>query len=520
MSAPRLDEWDDDDEEGPPASSLSDGLDGVTLLPWQVDISSHVLGPEGGRYAIAGGRGSGKSLEIDYLACMLAINRPGSIGGLVMDNFGSITKIHQPHLRALAPSVGGRWSVVDKAWYFTTSRGTSSLFLAHLNVPNGWIEGGTPIEGWNCNWLLGDELSEVDPRYWQTFGQRARIPWIDKTRPPGHPLRKFRPVVVTCGLPKNTWWCGQTKRRGGKVWRPTSFDNSAERGGHLGEGEVESMMADMTERQIRSLIYGDDLVSEGAIYSDGFIPSPESDGGSITSTLDGPAVDWSAVETKLSVDPGDHIPFVTLFARKIGTLPWIIVDSWTPAPNSGAVSTTSMCQRVLRDTSLRAAWGPRMPSSRPGRFKMPIDDIIMDPAGNIKYEPSRESYLERWSLPQPEGFGYRPRFNRDPAKTSVEVGIQRTQLAFERRRMLMSAELYERCVADAADARNILRCLLNYRWNAQMDAPVKKDGNDDGADTVRYMVMGSDLWDDGRHAALVQAYATPIPGVARPAVNW
>ena len=452
----------------------------MQLSPKHREIFAHVIAGKTPAVALKGGKGSGKSLLVAYMAVFICLTRPRAQVVIAMDTHKSLNDVLQPFLWQICEGAGAVWRETKGEWWFTQGPGAGGIVrLRHLDMCGDPALGGSPLEGGNLDALFIDECGKVHSGYFTVGLERTR------NFRPGCPP----PIAVFSGLAFNAWHVAMCQARGWPTWTLRTADNM-----HLPADYEAKLRQGYTERQARAWLDGEELTLEGAIYQE-FDPHPEEEGGSITSR----PIDRARSQFLLVVDPGLHMPFATLFARVVTGGPWIIVDCWAPDAASGGYSPGQMARMIMSDGAgfhgcrLRRDW-------RPGDSKWPIDDAAMDPAARRKLdEPAARAQLDVWALPQPEGIGMRPRVNSDPRKTPVRTGIERTQLAFERRRLLMSADLYARCRADPPERRNILRCIEGYRWNpdTRIDEPVKGDGNDDGADTVRYAVMATELWDLG-----------------------
>ena len=462
-------------------------VDAFAPLRWQKLAARAILRPTGGTYAWAGGKGSGKSLLLCWLAVMLAYLRPGAEIALVMDTHKSLRDIHLPFLMQLAPSVGGVWRAGDLEWHFPNG---SVIRMRHLEMAGDPMMGGSPVEGGNYHAVLMDEGQKVDARYWMVFLERARVAVLDLAG------NLCAPLVITSGLPIGTWWCAETARAGGLVLRPQTRDNTHNDAGYEGR-----LRAAMTEARARAMLDGEEYTPEGAIYQE-FVARDEADGGNLSDRV----LDYARCRTALIIDPGVNRPFATLAAQDLESKVWYLAANWAPDGDVNGVSVSRLASIILRDCVLRAGW-------KQGG-KPPIDEVWMDPAGRSRSQESARPQLEVWGLPPPEGIGQRPRINTDPSRVPVMAGIQRTQLAFERKRLMMLASLYRKCMSEPPTQRNLARCLLGYRWDPRHDGePLKGDGNDDGADTVRYLVMAMpDLW----HIGTV-SHAAPAPPREAPA---
>ena len=454
--------------------------------------------------AVAGGKGSGKSAAACRLAVLACLTRPKAQVTLAMDNHKSLNDIHQPLLWEMCPGAGAVWRETKGEWWFTSGPGAGGILrLRHLDMAGDPMSGRSPLEGPTLDALIVDECQKVDPAYFTVALERTR----QAPDPNGAP--RLPPFVGFFGLPINTWWMALCESQGWPTFRPRTRDNAA----NLSATYEADLRRVYTARQARALLDGEELAPEGAIF-DGFIPSLERDGGG-GGTVTTEPIDWAHAQTCLVIDPGARRPFATLFARNLGgSGRWIIAANWAPGDGSTEIKVDRMSREVLADCKLRRDWNTDC-----GR--MPIDDIVMDVAGqHLGGDPrNHREYIRQWSDPQPDGLGMRPRVNLDPARVSVELGIQRTQLAFEHGRLAMAEALYRKCLTDPPKARNILRCLMNYTRGAD-GKPLKFTGFDDGADTIRYFVMGSDLWDDGTPSAVGQAFAAQISGPERRTVVW
>ena len=452
---------------GPPRE-----LRALQWLRWQAEAAHYVLTADPGCAAWAGGKGSGKSVLVGALACLLAMTRPGAEILLGMSTYPMLRDIHVPIFVPLARSCGADWNIADREARFPNG---SVVRLRHLEVAGDPALGSSPIEGQNLHAVIADECQDIDPRYWTVLHERARVPVVDATG------RLRPPVVITSGLPVSSWWCARTTQAGGRVWRPRTRDNL-----HNSADYEARLRASMTEERARAMLDGEELQPEGVVYRQ-FRPVDVSEGGSL--------IDWDPAPGEcrywLSGDLGYRWPAFVLWAEHVERAAWVAVDEWAP----DNVDIAGISRDMLTRTCPRQVW-------RQGDPRRPVDLLITDPAGGARSAQTGQSDLDIWALKPPEGYGMRPRVETRPERRGVVEGIHRVQLALERRQLLVSANLYARGMSGDARARTLARSLLAYAWDPKRPQEPLKDGvNDHHVDGVRYLVRESPLWNLGDAAA-------------------
>jgi hypothetical protein len=424
--------------------------------PWAKQALRAVLDPQGGCYAWAGGKGSGKSATVVAACVAVSQARPGAEILLSMDCAKSLRDIHLPMLQQLGRSVGGVWRPGDAEMLFGNG---SIIRTRHLDMVGDPGLGGSPVEGGNYHLVAMDEGQQVDPRYWVVFRERARVVVRDVAG------QECAPVIVTSGLPVSTWWCLETQRAGGRVWRPRTAENAA----NLRPGYEEALRASMTEARARAMVDAEELAPEGQIvaeYRASMWPS-------------GSWVDWqpewAKTRTVLGVDPGVNNPHAVLLAEDAESGRWVAVREWYSTGRH--ITIAEFCRRISRDCAPRHRWDGK---------RIPLDAVVADPAGKAASAHTGASDLDLFAMAQPDGLGMRPNVETIPERRSVVGGLNRMRVAVERGRLLFSAEMM-RAGAVAQDERSLHKSLLAYRWDPRGAEEPMKDGTSDHAvDALRY----------------------------------
>lgn len=433
-------------------------------LPWQREFAREALRP--GKWdgvdpaksirllAIAGGRGSGKSVTLCWVACLLAMTRPGITIGLLMDTYPRLRDVHLPILNKMATALGGVRT--DNDFRFPSG---SIIKMRYLDMAGSPLDGKSPIEGWEVHVLIADECQTVDSDYWTIFCTRARVSAVDANG------NTCIPLVITCGVPQSTWWCAATKEQGGKVWRPRTGDNT-----YLPPGTEARLRAQMTEAMARSYLDGEELIQQGSIF-DAYRETPYPDGSLVTYHPN-----LATCRTILAADLGIRSPHALLMMEDPTKGAWVVTHEWAPDD----VSIGDLCRMIRKDACPRREWVP-------GGKMLPIDKFVVDPAGSQRSDHDGRSGLDIFALPPPEGMGMYPITEKDPSRRDVGEGILRLQLALERRKLLFSQTLIEKGKATPKDQRSIAKTMLGYRWDPKNPARPHKDGFfDHGADALRY----------------------------------
>jgi hypothetical protein len=452
----------------------------LTLRPWQARAVSAILAGERGA-AWAGGRGSGKSLVACYIAAMTCYLRPGAVVVLGMDTYPSLRDVHLPFLRGMCPGLGGVYATTDTEWRFANG---SVLRMRHLDVPGGPALGRSPLEGGNVHGLIVDEAQNVHQDYWSFVLQRARVE-----------VAGWRPFVAWSGLPVNSWWVTRAQSAGWPTWRPRTRDNAV----NLPAGFEDEVRASMTPAQAAAMLDGAELAAEGAILRE-YVAAGEAAGGHWTDWTPTPA----ACRFILALDPGIRFPHAILAARDDVGDRWVVLREW--APDDATIG--DLARAIRREAIPRREW-------RPGSGMLPIDELVMDPAGRSRGADGR-SVADLLALPAPEGVGMRPIWETDPARLGVLDGIDRVNIALYRRRLMFAGSMMQAGMTAHPDRRTLARCMVGYRFDPRRPGEPLKDGKSDhGCDALRYLTrrvmwsLGADL------AASVRVPQTDSPDLVR-----
>lgn len=404
--------------------------------------------------AWAGGKGSGKSATLCAVVVMVAASRPGAECLLGMDCAKSLRDIHLPMFLPLVRSIGGEWRPSDNEARLPNG---SIVRLRHLDIPGDPALGGSPVEGGNYHLVAADECQQVDPRYWTVFQERARVMMTDLAG------RQCAPLVITSGLPVGTWWCAATAKVGGTVWRPKTSAN------RNNAPDYESRLrAAMTERHARAMLDGEEYAPEGQIVEE-YVARLAPDG-----VLTDWSPDYSQTRTVLAMDLGARDPHALLFAEDAERGRWVVMREWYSTGTH--ITVGGFCARIARDAAPRRIAGGRIP----------IDEVVADPAGAATSAQTGHSDLDIISLHPPEGLGLRPVVETIPERRSVVGSLNRMRLAMERRRLMVSSRLAEEGARDQT-GRSLHRSLLAYRWDVRgREEPLKDGISDHAVDALRY----------------------------------
>ena len=434
-------------------------LDLATLdpLPWQAEAMRAILRPVGGCYAWAGGKGSGKSVLVGAVACLVAATRPGAEVALVMDSYPSLRDIHLPIISALARSAGGEWRATDTEFRWPSG---SVVRLRHLDTSGDPRIGGSPIEGMNLHALIADECQQIDPRYWTVWQERTRVACRDAAG------QDCAPLVVASGLPVGTWWLTEALRAGGRTWRPATRANV-----HNDPGYEARVRASMTERQARAMLDGEEYAPEGQIVEE-FIARLEPDG-----VLTDWQPDYATARTLLAMDLGTNNPHALLLVEDAERARWVVMREWYSTGRR--ITLGDVCRRINADVTPRRNW------SAQSRL-IPLDEVVTDPAGAAHAAQTGHSDLDMIAGARPDGIGIRPVIETTPERRGVVASLSRMRLAIERRRLMFARELVETGMRDDTE-RSLAKSLIGYRWDPRgREEPMKDDVHDHAVDALRY----------------------------------
>jgi hypothetical protein len=455
------------------------GIGSFNWFPWQADALGCVLASDGRPVAWAGGKGSGKSVVACAGAVLVASTRPGAEVALVMDTYKNLRDIHLPILSRMAASAGFTHRPSDAE--FIGPNG-SVIRMRHLDTVGDPRLGGSPIEGMNLHAVFADECQQIDPRYWGTFHERARVTVTDVQGVP------CLPRVVTSGLPVSTWWCAETARAGGRVFRPRTRDNTA-----LDASYEANLRATYTERMARAMLDGEEYAPEGQIVEE-YRAALEPHG-----TLTDWTPDPSACRFVLAMDLGLNNPHALLAAEDAERGRWVVIREWYSTGRP--ITIAEFCRRIGRDCVPRRVW-------KPGA--LPIDEVVTDPAGAAHSAHTGHSDLDLIALAPPDGLGLRPLVETIPERRSVVGSLNRMRLAIERGRLLIHRSVYEAGLRDDS-GRSLHASLVGYRWDPRGREEPMKDGiTDHAVDALRYLSRRV-LWHVVEAPALPGAASRPAP---------
>lgn len=421
------------------------------LLPWQAEVMASVIYDGEGLHAIRGGLGSGKSALLVILADTLCQLRPGASVIVGMDSHVRLERVHRPLLLSLAPDA--EWSASARRYSYANG---STLHLVHVDHPVGTT---SPIEGHNAHAVILDECQALRPDALDVAQSRARISVTDL----GGIERE--PLVITCGIPvEPAWWVERTREAGGRVWLPSTADNAR----HLGASYMQRMRDVLSARDYQALVENRPLPPVGQVLY-AFAPEPYPQG-CITPASWQP--DPSKMRTALTIDFGLRKPAALLLMEDPALGAWVVCREWAPDD----CSTPELARLLARDLA-----------------GMRLDAVYADPAGQARNAQTRLSELDVLALAPPEGIGRRPMVTSDPVKRDIRAGCTRLNLAFERRRLLIAADMHAAGLRAPSAKRTLARALSGYRLDERTGEPAKDGTHDHAIDALRYFAQHA-LW--------------------------
>lgn len=428
-------------------------------LPWQADALHHILHGTASAFGWRGGVGSGKSLTVCTAFVSLAQLFPGTEWILGMDTHPRLEMVHLPLLRKLKPRA--TYKAADRVWEFEHG---SILRLKHLEFAGDPSAGGSPLEGGNIDGVGIDECQVVDKRYIKVATMRARNS-RSRTMRDGRVIT-FPALVLLSGLPIGDWWTPAVRALGGRTWLPRTADNAK----HLDPSYLARLRASLTEREQRALMDGEELAPEGQVlYGYSSKDYPEGN------VLRGHPLDYRRMRTMLAGDLGYRSPAFLLFVE-IERGVWCITREWAP----DRTTLPDLCDILARDVCPRRDWAP-------GDSRVPIDELVVDPAGDAVNDQTGHPDLELLARPQPQGLGLWPMVETDRERRMVAAGVQRLNLSLERRLLLVSGRLIDAGQAAHEDHRTLIRAIQGYAWDPRNPAKPRKDGrHDHHIDAMRY----------------------------------
>lgn len=425
-------------------------------LPWQARMlaAGLVTGWPGDIAAIRGGLGSGKSLALCALACLIAEHRPGAVVVVGMDSHRRLRDVHLPHLRGLLAGSAVVHQVSEQAFAWPSG---SRLILAHLDTPAGAGTGQSPIEGINAHAVLIDECQTLRPDVLDVARSRARVAVAQEGR-------MMPPLVVTCGIPvEPAWWVERTREVGGAVYLPTSAENVE----HLGPGWLDRLRETLGDREYQALAENRPLPPSGAVLRSW---APER---CVVDVV--PA--WGTMRCMLAMDFGLRCPAVLALAE-LARGRWCVVREWAPDDET----LPDLLARLAADCVPRRHWTE-------GDRRIPVDMVVCDPAGAARSAQTGASDLDLIRAAHPAGLGTVPIIERDPARRDIVSGCTRVDLALERGALTVARSMYEPGLRAPPSRRTLARALSGYRWDARQPGRPAKDGvHDHHIDALRYAV--------------------------------
>ncbi len=426
-----------------PALSLASLAPGITLT--QHRALRYIMRPQGGSVVgIAGGKRCGKSV----LACATAVglatlnDTPQNQIVLAMDTYSRLRDVHLPILSQLARSEGMEWKAGDHEFRCS---GGAVIRLRHLEV-SGSPLAGNPLEGQSLTAIVGDELQEAHKDYGTIFRERLSeaLPSTIIGRD-GIPRQVLRaPTLLMIGLPQREWWMSLARDQGGLVLRPQTRENAQ----NLRPGYEAELRASMTERYARSMLDGESWTPEGQVLY-GFSAATYPDG----NVLRGFALDFRRMRTMLAGDLGARSPAFLLMVEVLPRV-WCVVREW--APDNTALP--ELCDMMAADVCPRRDWTPGDP-------RLPVDELVVDPAGAAMNDQTGHPDLEFLARPQPSGLGLWPLVEPQGPRRGVVAGLTRMNVCLEKRMLLMSGRVYDAGLAAPNGARTLVRSIQGYEWD-------------------------------------------------------
>lgn len=441
------------------------------ISDWQRSALARVMRPTGGAViAVAGGKRCGKSVFACAAASMLAATAdcPQNQIAVVMDTYARLCDVHLPIMSQLAPSVGGVWCAGAQEFRWP---GGAVVRFRHLDVGGSPLSGNR-LEGQSLTTIIGDELQEAHTDYGIVFRERLSeaLPIRTINSRTGQEETVLRlPTLVMIGLPMKTWWIALAREIGGDIYRPRTRDNER----NLSPGYEAALRASMTERYAKSMLDGEDWTPEGQVFY-GFSSATYPDG----NVLRGHALDWRSVRTMLSGDLGYRNPAFLLWAE-VWPGTWCVVREWAP----DGCTIGDLCDMLAADVCPRRDW-------RPGDSRLPVDELVVDPAGDHVNDQTGHPDLDLLARSQPEGLGLWPLVEPQGPRRGIVAGITRMNVALEKRLLLISGRVIDAGMAAPEKHRTLIRAIQGYEWDTRNPGKPKKPGTGDTvthhADALRY----------------------------------
>jgi hypothetical protein len=215
-------------------------------------------------------------------------------------------------------------------------------------------------------------------------------------------------------------------------------------------------------------------------------------------------VDYAVCRTLVSMDFGLRRPAVLLLAE-LGRDRWHVTREWAPDDET----LPDLLARLAQDLVPRRHW-------RAGDRRIPVDQVVADPAGGARSAQTGLPDLELVARAHPLGLGVVPRVEMDPARRDIASGCTRVDLALERGALTVARDLYDAGLRAPAERRTLARAMSGYRWDARQPGRPAKDGvHDHHADALRYAVRHV-LWTPPRAVSSAPVSVAPRAPYAAP----
>jgi len=391
-------------------------------------------------------------MSLVMVALTMSEIHPGEHGLLVVDTQPRYLRVHRPELEKWLLPLGWVEHRAEMRW--VAPNGSSLTCIPYFRTSTR-SSTTNPLEGFNGSYGLVDEAQALPLEVVHKLLGRLRA--------------GKRAQVFLWGLPVwGAWWERYADENGGVVLLPVTRDNAA----NLSEDYMVNL-ATLPERERLAMVENKPQPPEGSVF-DRFDPVPHPVG-NLT------PLGWkynSEHITRLAADFGFRHPAATIIVYDPDLDADVIVESIFPEDST----VREFCAAILT-----VAW-PRDLPGRPASAIYHLDSAVGDKAGRARSDQTGVSTIAMMQRPPSDGgVGLHFRTPTPGVRTDIANGVRLLQMRFERRRLLISADLWEREMGDGAV--RMCRSIVGYRYRdgaKDGDLPWKDGTHDHGVDLLRY----------------------------------
>lgn len=390
------------------------------------------------------GWGSGKTSALVFSLLTISKWRRGCSSLLITDTTPRYNSVLMPEISKWLEPLGWVYNHTLRLW--TDTHTGSTVWCRSYFRPGTREATHNPLEGLNITSgvCLIDEC--------QTLTAEVAHKALGRLR------AGPSPIMILVGLPvADAWWCSMAEEAGYTPLLFTSYVNQA----NLSEAWFEATKL-LPEAEREAMVMNKPAPPTGLIYNE--------------FTANHVIKQWQYNESmtgRIAIDWGFRKPSVLIMAHDEKLNATVICHEINPAE----VTTSQLAEMILR-----IAWPRALKEQAPGP-RIWLDDGVADKAGRARNDQTGQSAFRAMRKPPSAGgIGMHLRNTSDPIRVDVLNGIQRLKRAFNSKRYLITAEVWDK--GERARGNSIRKALLSYSWDNK-EQP-KKDGREDPLDALRY----------------------------------